>query len=244
MLRRLCLSLLCLTVLQTKQERGRLILTKRCWRPLPTYGIVFVRLLRSNKSRVFACVPVCCQTQALDCVCLECFPGAPWFREMFFCLNRIWTARFAHSLCRYVSVRLYVEKRHDIKYKRVVFSFDFIDVQFRENIYFVSSTFENSGFSVWFSWSISIIFEHVQISKRRRRPLNVCVQKSNVFPWFSWRSVSRTFISSHRSSFLTDYSRQIIRGRYVSVWRCVEKRHEIKYKRTLSPFVFLDVQNR
>ena len=36
----------------------------------------------TNKSRVFACVPVCCQTQALDCVCLECFPLAPWLREM------------------------------------------------------------------------------------------------------------------------------------------------------------------
>ena len=48
---------------------------------------------------------------------------------------RIWTARFAHSLCRYVSVRLYVEKRHEIKFKRALFSFDVLDAQSRENTF-------------------------------------------------------------------------------------------------------------
>ena len=33
------------------------------------------------------------------------------------------------------SVMLCVEKRHEIKYKRAVFSFDFLDVQYREHIF-------------------------------------------------------------------------------------------------------------
>ena len=33
------------------------------------------------------------------------------------------------------SVRLYVEKRHEIKFKTTLFSFDFLDAQSRENIF-------------------------------------------------------------------------------------------------------------
>ena len=87
------------------------------------------------------------------------------------------------------------------KYKRVMLSFDLLGAQFREKIFRLIDPWEFL-FSVWFSWSISIIFEHVQISKRRRRPLYVLIQKSCVFLWSSWRSVSRKYISSHRSSCL------------------------------------------
>ena len=80
-------------------------------------GLCLIALLRPNKSRVFACVPVCCQTQALDCVCLECFPFAPWLREMI-CFTEFGLHVFAHSLCRYVPVRLYVEQRHGIKFQK------------------------------------------------------------------------------------------------------------------------------
>ena len=85
MLRCFRLSLLCTTVCykQNKGEAvGHPILTGAIDDRCRHMGLCLIALLRPNKSRVFACVPVCCQTQALDCVCLECFPFAPWLREM------------------------------------------------------------------------------------------------------------------------------------------------------------------
>ena len=62
-------------VLQTKQKRGRrpASFDGRYLRPLPTYGIVFDRGLRSKKSRVSVCGSVCHHAQALDCVLFRVF---------------------------------------------------------------------------------------------------------------------------------------------------------------------------
>ena len=69
------------------------------------------------------------------------------------------------------SVKFRVEKRHEIKYKRAVLSFDFLDVEDRENIFrFID--LRELLFSVRFLWSISIIFEQLQISERRKEARN------------------------------------------------------------------------
>ena len=173
MLRSCRLSLLCLTVCYKRNKReavGLPVLTGASCGRSRHMGLCLIGLLRSKKSRVSACGSVCYHAQALDCVLFRVFSLSPLIvRDDF--LYRIWTARFAHSLCRYVSVRLYVEKRHEIKFKRALFPFGFLDVVFQENIFRLIDLRELL-FSVRFLWSISIIFEQLQISERRKEARN------------------------------------------------------------------------
>ena len=74
------------------------------------------------------------------------------------------------------SVMLYVEKRHDIKYKRVVFSFDFLDVQYRANIFrfidlntSVYLNFERLRTLLLFDYSRPIWYNYVRRIIPRRR---------------------------------------------------------------------------
>ena len=174
MLRSCRLSLSCLTVCYKRNKReavGLPVLTGASCGRSRHMGLCLIGLLRSKKkSRVSACGSVCYHAQALDCVLFRVFSLSPLIvRDDF--LFRIWTARFAHSLCRYASVKTKVEKRHDIKYKRALFSFVFLGVQVQENIFrFID--LRELLFSVRFLWSISIIFEQLQISERRKEARN------------------------------------------------------------------------
>lgn len=137
MLRSCRLSLSCLTVCYKRNKReavGLPVLTGASCGRSRHMGLCLIGLLRSKKSRVSACGSVCYHAQALDCVLFRVFSLSPLIvRDDSF--YRIWTARFAHSLCRYACVKIKVEKRHEIKYKRAVFSFVFSCIQFQENIF-------------------------------------------------------------------------------------------------------------